>query len=313
MANPLITRRRLLFGIIETTEGTAETVPTAPLTVMDVANVSLQRGTPFIERDGGHYGFGPQRGTVGIPQATVSFQTHLYGTASSAWAALLLPACGLSLVTGGYKPSSLPPAASGSPTKTATFYVSEDGRRHVVKGCMGTFRLSGTAGQRVVIDWTFTGIYDQPTDVALPTYSAPSALPITFKGAATTIGAFTPKLAEFTLDIGNTVVLREDAVNANGAIHAAIVNRRITGTMVQESELVGTYDPEDDFRDSTVRALSVQFGGSGNQVDIDIPDMQVTGVQSTDRNGILMDTVSWQACRDDATGEGDDEITIALS
>jgi len=312
MANPMITRRRVLHVIQEATAGTAESIGAAPYTTLAIENPSFTRSVPFEAREG-LGGFGSIRGTPGQQAGTISFTTPLFGTASTTWASVLLPACGLSLLTGGYRPTSLPPGAVGATSKTLSMYYSEDGRRHVIRGAMGNLTIRGSAGQRAVAEWSFTGRLDTPTDVALPTYSQPTALPIRVAAAALTIASFAPKVADFSLTLGNDVQLREDISSAAGILHAYVANRAIAGTLNQEAELVATYAPMADYLTATVRALSLTLGASGNQVAISVPDMQLTDVQSADRNGKLHDILSWVALRDDLSGDGDDEITIALS
>ena len=108
---------------------------------------------------------------------------------------------------------SLPPGAVGATSKTLSMYYSEDGRRHVIRGAMGNLTIRGSAGQRAVAEWSFTGRLDTPTDVALPTYSQPTALPIRVAAAALTIASFAPKVADFSIEAWDRVL----AVNLRGA------------------------------------------------------------------------------------------------
>lgn len=309
----LLTRRRLLYAIQETTEGTAESVASPPLTVVAAMNPNLRRQVGFEAREG-QYGFGSLRGVSTTQVGELTFETELFGSASTTWATLLLPACNVTLQSGSYKPYSLPPTASGATSKTLTFYVYQDGRRMVLRGAMGTFRLRGTAGQKMTLEWRFVGRLDAPTDVALPTYAAPSAIPIRLASSTLTIGSVTPVVKDFAFDLGNVIQMREDASQAAGVISAVVVDRRTSGTLTIESELVATYDPEADMRAHTLRALSAGFtAGSGNSVALSVPDMQVVGVQQADRNGIATDVIEWSAVRDDQTSSGDDEFAITLS
>lgn len=312
MPSPMITRRHLLYAIPETTVGTAESPASAPLTVVDAFDVQFTPDTAFDTREA-HYGFGAQRGTIGMRLGTLTFSTHLYGSASTGWASLLLPACGMYLDTSVYRLSSLAPASSGNNTDTLTFYFYQDGRRVALHGAMGTWRIVARAGQKIVIEWTFRCIENTPTDVALPTFTAPSALPARFAAASLTIASVSPKVAELVIDLGNEVQIREDANAAAGAHSAVIVNRRVNGTLRIESELVATYSPYADFVAGTTRAFACTLGASGNKVDVAIPDFQIAGPPSAqDNNGKLYETLVWQAVRDDQTGEGDDEMTLTL-
>lgn len=309
----LLTRRRLLYAIQETTPGTAQSVASPPLVVPGAMNPRLNAQIGMEAREGS-YGFGALRSVPTVQIGELTFETELFGSASTTWATLLLPACNVTLQSGSYKPVSVTPHHAGSASKTLTFYHYQDGRRRVLRGAMGTFRIRGTAGQRLVAEWTFRGRLDQPTDVALPTYSTPSALPLQLKSASISIGSVSPVVKEFTFDLGNEIQVREAADQAAGVANAVIVNRRTTGSIVCEGELIATHDPDDDLYDATLRALSASFtAGSGNSLALAVPDLQITAVQQDDRNGIVVQSIDWLAVRDDQTSSGDDEFALTLS
>lgn len=309
----LLTRRRLLYAIQETTPGTAQSVASPPLTVVNAMNPRLNAQIGIEPREG-PYGFGALRSSPTVQLGEITFETELFGSASTTWATLLLPACNVTLQTGVYKPVSVTPHHSGSASKTLTFYHYQDGRRRVLRGAMGTFRIRGTAGQRLIAEWTFRGRLDQPTDVALPTYAQPTALPLRLASSTISIGSVSPVVKEFTFDLGNEIQVREDASSAAGVINAVIVNRRTTGSIVCEGEVVATHDPDADLYASTLRAFSASFtAGSGNSLALAVPDLQVTAVQMGDRNGIAVQEIEWLAVRDDQASSGDDEFSLTLS
>lgn len=304
-------RQRVLHVLQETTPGTLATIGSAPHAVLDAFNCTFVEDTPFLAREGQH-GFGAEEGTTGATAGTLTFSTHLFGAASTGWASLLLPACNVISATGGYVPRSTDPDAAASPTKCVSIFFFRYGQRHVLRGAMGTFVLNATAGERVRLDWTFSGICNAMTDVTLPAYTKPTALPIKHLSSALTIAAVTPKVAEFTFNLGNQVELQEDAADASGYAHAFVANRNCSGTILYGALLAATYDPRADMRVPTRRALSVAFGGSGNQVDLDAAYMQVTAVEEVERNGSACDRISYLAGRQGGTS-GDNEFVIALS
>lgn len=312
MPAPMITRRRALYAIHETSPGTLISAASPPLSVVAAYDVDYQPGTPFITREA-HYGFGALKGSIGGRMGTLTFKTPIFGTASTGWASLLLPACGMYFSSTLYRFTSLPPAASGSSSKCLSWYFYHDGRLRTLHGSMGNLRLVATAGQPVVAEWTFTGVESTTADTALPTLTVPSALPIRFVSASLTIGSVSPKIAEMTIDLGNEVALREDGNSASGYHSCYIANRRVNGSMSLEADLVANYAPDADFAAGTARALALNFGASGNQVAVAVPDMQISGPPRTvDRGGRSMDVIPWQALRDDQTSIGDDEMTFTL-
>jgi len=70
-----------------------------------------------------------------------------------------------------------------------------DGRIFQAKGCVGTFKISGQSGQKVLIDWTFKGQWDSIpsnnlTAITSPDYTGQQA-PVIFSGWALTLNLTT--------------------------------------------------------------------------------------------------------------------------
>lgn len=302
----LLRRKRVLAAKIEGTPGTAESL-SASDAAFNVFNATMQPNITQEEREG-QSAFSPLPSIPGARAGTCTFAIELTGGGSTpAWASTFLPACGLKETTGTFAPLSEGP---GSNIKTITIGLYENGLKKTLRGAMGTAVFMFTAGQRVMIEFTFTGIYDAVADVSIlaPTY--PTATPLRFVSADLSLGSYTPIIREMRLDLGNTVVLREDANDPSGYISAIVTGRKIVGTMDPESKLVATEDSYGKWLSMTERAMSINLGSTGNMVDIDAPKLQFTNLQEGDRDGIQIDTISFQLNRS-ASG-GDDELTIAM-
>lgn len=300
---PLLRRRRILAAKLETVPGTAESLTAADATI-NVFDPTINPTIEFEERPG-QGSFSHLTGTLGAYGATLTFTTELHGGSTTpVWASTLLPACGWVENTGIFSPKSRAPGVDG--VKTATLALYEDGRLKVMRGAMGTFVVTFPSGRKPTIEWTFTGIWMPVTDVALvaPTYV--TTPPLRFGDAALTIGAYTPKVEQVTLDAGNEVILREDATDASGYSTAIITARRPIGTLNPEAEKVGTKDVYGEWLSRTEQALAIELGGEDNYLAIEAPKLQFTNVQDGDRNNLITDELEFQLNRDSSAG--DDEL-----
>lgn len=303
----LLNKVKVLAAKVETTSGTAESL-TATEAALNVFNLQFSRTTEFIEREG-QAAFTPLTGSKGGAMGQCTFRTEIYGGASAPlWATTFLPACGFVGTLDVYDPVSEVP---GSNVKTITIGAYENGRKKVLRGCAGTFVITLEAGKPCYIDWTFTGIWDAVTDVTIlaPTY--PTTAPIRYVSATSTIGGYAHKHGTLTIDIGNEVFMREDPTDASGYCGAVITGRRVTGTIDAEAELVATADPYGDLDAFTTGALDINLGSGSNDVNIDAPALQWTGVTDGNRNGLLTDQMTFQLVRSAAAG--DDEISIDVT
>jgi hypothetical protein len=305
---PLLRKRRVLAAKIEATPGDAETLAAAD-GAFNVFDPQINPSIEFAERPGQGV-FSPLPGTLGARGGQITFTTEIYsGATTPPWASTLLPACGFIETTGVFAPVSKPPGPDG--VKTLTLGLYEDGRLKVLRGCMGTFVITFPAGRKPTIAWTYTGLWVDPTDATLiaPTY--PTESPLRFASAALTIGGVTPKIEQMTIDAGNTVVLREDANDASGYATALVTDRRIVGSINPEAQKISADDVYGDWLSRAQKALAMTLGGDNNQIKFAAPKLQFTNVQDADRNGMIVDQIDFQLCRDDAAG--DDELTIDFS
>jgi hypothetical protein len=313
MAAPLLTRRRVLVAKIESVVGTAETLAAAD-GVFNIFEPEIQPDIEFVEREG-QGTFSPLPGAMGAHGGTATFSIELTGGSTPpAWATTFLPAAGFGIVSTGniYRLSALPPEAAGSGTKTLTIGAWISGRRKMLHGCMGNAVFTFTAGKPVMIEFTFTGLWNAVADVANPAPTYPTTAPLRFVSTdGVTIGSVKPHIAEMTIDLGNTVVLRESPNTLSGYHSAVITGRTITGSMDPEAHLVADYDPYGDFLARTERALAITLGGAGNGVAFAAPKFQITSVPGGDREGLATDNIEFQLNR--SASAGDDDLTITFS
>jgi hypothetical protein len=310
---PLLRKRIILAAKIETTVGTAIAL-SASDAQFNIFEHSVNPQIEFEERAGQGV-FSPLPGVLGARGAQISFFTELTGRGSSGaavpkWASTFLPACGLvDDTTGQFQLKSRPPGVDG--VKTLTIGVYEDGLYKQIHGAMGNAVFNFVSGKIVRVNFTFMGVWDAPTDVALiaPTY--PTVQPQRFASAAIVIGGsggWSPILSEMSIDLGNQLVMREDANDASGYCTALITGRRCRGTMNPETRLVAGEDTYGKWLSLTERALALQIGSGVNRVDFAAPKFQVVNPQEGERNGLQIDQIEFQLNR--SASAGDDELTI---
>lgn len=310
---PLLTRVRVLAAKIETTPGTAESLADADA-AMNVFDPLPQPNIPFAERVG-QGGFSPLPGTLGAYGGSITFSTEVVGRgvsggAAPKWAATLLPACGFqNNGDGTFTPVS---EAPGSNAKCVTLGCFENGLYKQIRGAMGNAVFNFVSGEVVRVTFTFTGIWDDPSDDTIlnaPALTLPD--PLRFVSASLTRGSWSPKIASMTLDLGRQVKLREDASDPSGYKTAIITAGRVTGSIDPEAELVANHDTYGLWTDRDEAAVSLVIGSGFNQVDFDLPAVQFVNVQEGDRELLQIDQVDWVANR--GTAAGDDDLVIDVN
>lgn len=309
-STPLLRKRRVLAAKIESAPGTAESL-TGSDGVFNIYTSDVQANIEMYQRMGQGV-FAPLPSVPGARGGTASFSIDLIGGhPDPAWATTFLPACGLVASGGVYYPLTRPPGTDGVETITIGSY--QDGLFKVLRGCMGTAVFTFRAGVPVSVQFTFTGIWDPPTDVSIITPNYPNVLPPRFANSGLLIGGsggWEPKLEQMTIDLGNTVVLREDPGDVSGYCCAVITDRMIVGQMNPEASLVGDRDDYGDWISSADQALALSVGESGNRVAFAAPALQFQNIQDGDRNSVQINDIDFQLNR--GTDNGDDELTITI-
>jgi len=309
----------VLAAAIETSPGDAETLEAADA-AMNVFDPDYVPDIPFVEREG-QASFSPLAGVPGAQKGQFTFRTEVHGSGVPSgpvpmWASVLFPAVGLYDASGTFKLESKAPEDATGHTETLTIGAYVDGVLKILKGCMGTCVFNFEAGVPVSIDWTFSGIYVEPTDVGLLTPTYPTVAPLKFlsSGLKLTEGSteWDPKVSRMSIDLGNEVLVREDQNAATGFSSAVIVGRRITGTLDPEQRLVGTKNLWSAWTGRTEQTLAIALGSvSGNKVAFSAPAFQITELREADRGGVSVLELSFQLNR--SASAGDDELSLTFS
>ena len=295
---PLLLRKRLILIETEATYGT-DPVPDGAdaVLVRDLNITPLQ--SDVVSRDLIRPYLGASEQLLANTRVECTFSVELAGSGTVATAPAYgkaLKACGLSeTVAAGVSVTYAPVSASFS---SVTIYYNIDGVLHKVTGARGTFTLNGSVGEIPTIDFTFTGIYNTPTDTAAPTPTyANQATPVIFKNGNTDgfeLLSYAGCLQSVSFDIGNTLVYRE---LINCTKQTLITDRRSTGSVTLEAVTMATKNYfTAALTDSSLGNLLFQHGQTpGNIVDFASTKIDIGDVSYGDQDGIAMLTIPYTA------------------
>jgi hypothetical protein len=182
--------------------------------------------------------------------------------------------------------------------------------RKILSGAVGTAKLMYTTGQPVMIEWTFQGIFNAVSDVAILSPTYPVIIPPRFASSTFTIGGSAPGCIEsLEIDFGNTIFMRPCPGAATGIASGIITDRSVVGSMNPESRLVETDDAFGDWLSGTEEALVIELADGTDTITFNAPKLQRQNVQEGDRSGLQIDDISFSCNR----SSGDDEFTITFA
>ena len=311
---PKLHRKRSLLAKIEgsygsdpTATGSANYVEVVDLEIEPVASDEVEQET--IRPYAGNYPV-----LLANTKVNLSFGVFMVGSGSAGTAPKydpILKACGLSAATVSstsvtYTPSTLATQSS------VTFYVNYDGVRHKVTGCRGTFSISCAVNEIPRINFEMQGIFNTPTDQALPTVTKSlQPDPVLFKNGNTSsfsVFGFAGALQSWELDFANEVIYRE---LVGGTKEALITDRRPSGTMVIEAVALSS---KNFFTLATGTTTGTNTwshsGGAGNIVTVSCPQTDLGQPTYEDSDGITMLNLPFYATPTDA---GSDEFSLAFT
>lgn len=310
---PLLTRKRLILLETESTYGTDPT-PTGvdAVLVRDLSITPLQSDT--VGRDLVRPYLGASEQLLANTRVQCTFSVELAGSGTAGTApryGKALLACGLSeTIVASTSVTYAPVSASFG---SATIYYNIDGVLHKVTGARGTFTINGTVGQIPTIDFTFTGIYNTPTDTALPSVTyGDQATPVIFKQGNTTgfeLLSYAGCLQSVSFDIGNSLVYRE-LVGCTKQV--LLTDRAATGSVTLEAVTMATKNYfTAALTDNTLGNLLFQHGQTaGNIIDFVSTRIDIGDVSYGDQDGIHMLTIPYTAV---PSTSGNDEFSLVYT
>lgn len=192
-----------------------------------------------------------------------------------------------------YKPTT--PDNEGS---SVTFYFYHAGRLHKVTGAKGNCRLILEAGKVAKIEFTFSGLWNTPTDASIPgSITWLDTKPPLFRSSSGTIASWSAVFRTLTIDLGNNVVRRDDANATNGVRGFVITGRNPKLSIDVESVVEATHPIFGDLYASTSRTIAATLGSqSGNKVQVTAVGESVAAPYG-DANEVRVNNIEYELCR----------------
>lgn len=308
---PQLTRRRTILAKIETTYGTDPT-PTGSANAILVRNMSI---TPLnaetASRDLVRAYMGASESLIATKNVAIEFEVEMAGAGAAGTAPAygpLLRACGLAeTISAGTKVAYAPVSSS---FESVTIYFNVDGVLHKITGARGNVEARITSGQIPVFAFTFTGLYNAPTDASLPS--------VDYTNFITPVAANNTNTTGFTF-FGHSGVLESLTMNLNNAVNfraligsesVLITDRQAGGTVVFEAPSIATKDFFASSLASTLGTLEVIHGtAAGNRVKLTSSKADITNPSYQDNNGVNMLSVPYVLV---PSTTGNDELAIEV-
>ena len=307
----LIKNRALLLAEVEVTYGTDPTPAEATDAVL-VQNVQHRPVLNQIQREVLGGTLSKLGAFNGGKYSEITFDVELKhsGTADTPPdLGVLLKGCAFQETINAATSVVYTPRSTG--IESITIYYFVDGLRYRMTGCRGNVTLNASAAGLPLLSFTFQGLYNAPTDTALPASPVfQSTVPKPFVNAAFDIGGDSLEVANFSFDMQNNVAPMPSANGAEGFREILITNRNPTGRIDPEAELIATHDFWAFISNSTQQALTCTFGtGAGETITVTAPNVVYTDLNDGDREGGYIYDMTVQY----AQNTGDDELVITCT
>ncbi len=287
----LLTRKRVILIEAESSYGSDPTPSATDVVLVRDLSITPQ-SSDVVNRDVVRPYLGASQQLLANTRVECTFSVELAGSGTAGTApryGSALKACGFSeTISSGTSVTYEPISASFS---SVTIHYNVDGVRHVVTGCRGTFVINAAVGEIPSIDFTFTGIYNAPSDAALPSVTyGNQATPLIFKNGNTTnfqLLSYAGALMNFSMDVGNSLVYRE---LVGGTKEVLITDRAANGSVTIEAP---TLSQKDYFTaaltDSTLGNLAFLHGTTaGNKVQLTSSKVDIGDVAYGEADGVTM-------------------------
>ena len=306
----LLTRKRTILAKLETSYGVDPT-PTGAANAILVRNLSITPlNAELASRDLVRPYLGASEQLIASNYVSVEFEVEMAGSGTAGTAPAygpLLQACGMLETDGASDVTYTPVSASFA---SVTLYYNVDGVLHKVTGARGNVEMSLQAGQIPVFRFSFTGLYNAPTDTAAPavTYTA-FQTPQAANNDNTTgfsLFGYSGALSSLSLNLNNAVQYR----TLIGAEDVLLTDRGVNGEVVFEAPTIAAKDFFSIALGNTLGALDITHGTTaGNKVQITSSRVDISNPTYQDQNGIHMLQVPITLVPSTA---GNDEFSIVV-
>jgi hypothetical protein len=308
----LLSRKRLLRSKIESVYGTDPT-PAGTDAVLVRSLEITPLNADVVERELIRPYLGNFEQLLGNQNVEVTFEVELAGSGTAgtapAWGPIMR-ACGMAETI--VASTSVAYAPVSSSFESCTLYFDNDGILHKITGCRGTFSMSAEVNAIPVLNFTMTGIYNAPTDTAVPTATySNQAAPLLFRTGNTSsfsIFGYSGILQSVNFDIANETIYRE---LIGGSKEVLITDRKPAGEVMVEAVSLATHDFFTDATGTSTGGLSFTHGtAAGNIVAFSSPQTDLGAPSYSDQDGIQMISLPYTST---PTSSGNDEVSLTLT
>jgi hypothetical protein len=302
-------RIRAVLAKIESAYGTDPT-PAAATDAIETVDARIQ---PLVADIAEH---AVDRGSMGNYLATlinkrvvITFRVAAAGSGTAgtapAWG-VLMRGCSMSETVNASTDVRYAPIDTSQ--ESITIYFWQDGSRHAIVGCRGTWGVSfDPSGGFPYFEFTFTGVYAAPTAVANPslTLSAFQApLEVNNANTVVTMHGETVAMVSCSLAVNNEIVPRD----VPGAAEILSTGRAPGGNIEIDAVPLGTKNWFSAVTNLAEAELNIEHGTTGgNIVEFDADNCQLESIDYGDSSGILTHPFSLRLLPDSGGG-GDLEV-----
>lgn len=311
-----LVHREIILAALEATYNTDANPVPATNSVL-VQGLSWQKaGLKMAKRPAVRLSIGTLQDIYAGSLHEISFECEIKGSGTAGTAPeidALLQSCALSSTVVAATSVTYAPVSTPTSQKSCTIYYYEDGSLYKVTGCRGTAAFTLKAGDVAKVKFTMTGHFESMTDVAMVTPVYQSTVPPACLNVPITLGAYSPVLDNFTLDLKNKVDHIESVTAVDGYGPVLVVERDVSGSMDPEADIVANYPAHADLLAGTTIAVSGVTLGSvaGNKAAFSMPACYIKSIKPAAKNGIRTYTLDYAAV--ESGGVFDNEFSLAFT
>jgi hypothetical protein len=206
--------------------------------------------------------------------------------------------------------NELKPISDNIPSLTQGSY--EDGVRKLLKGSRGRVKFGFKSGEPVLLDFDFQGVEAGVSDLSfLADVTYENTKPPVFLTALFSVDAYSAKIGEMDIDVGNTLAVRDDVNDPRGILSFAITARNVTGSFNPEMVSCAAHDFHAKWFSGAEMVVDFTVGqAAGNKFRFYVPRAQYTKVDDEDRDGLQLAKSTFSL--NGSLLYGDDELSILV-
>ena len=301
-------KREVLLAKIETTYGTDPTPTTASDAIIAI-DLDFKETAPPGERPIRKEALSREQFFLGERFAEITFKAEILGSGSVALpprVGALIRACSMTETISSGVNVEYTPSASTDTQESVTFYLYRGGRVHEINGAVGTIKGVCEAGNLAMLEFSFMGLYNDPTLAGIPTDAVYDTTTGICKNGTVSYNSRTTLISNtMSFDLQNTVAKRPSlsATDAIAGFH--ITDRNPIASFNPELTIETSYDFRGDAFTNT-RELSYTVGSF---LTITIPAFNPYFPEFNDVEGLLHETIQGQCVE----SSGNDEIKLTFT